>query len=402
MPGPYTSSEFTRGNAEVMSSRSTWNVPYETRLYWPHASGLCHMLVWWPSATFTDAPVAVVVHDSMNGEIGVAAMTTDTITGKFADLCAQMSSDGYVVISIDYPMGGAIFHTRVPAGTVGATKVIGSWKEQHPLAMWPEQANYVAYAIQQIKSNAVDGYLHDDYFGAGNTIDPNRIVLLGKGWGATCALFAALQPSAFYSHERTPTNEAMDPYVPRASHRVRRLILHEPTIDLTQLYLGPTPAGVAYGGNGTTDWTNPPGNPAWLQGDRFPPFMRCESERRWSLIDPRWKKQSPWWILQEGFSENNNLAMFVEYEQVSVGAWDASLTDADWSPGTVLDTYGTGRAWVHPYHSFQGPPLLGALQAHGTSSSTIRTSIVRAADSDYLPYSQAAYTPAVMDWLVTL
>ena len=408
---------FTRKTSDVPGS------PGRLHYYHTHPSGLCHLAVWRPSASFQDAPVALLVHGGGLGNApGWGSMTTESAiaSGKAANLVQALYDEGYAIVSIDYPVTGYFKHQSLPDGLAGRARILGSWEEIWPLALWPEQPSYVALAIQYVKSNwcGISGpdisLFGEELWGDGNSIDPNRVVCIGDDWGSTLLMYACLQPTGFYPFERRLAHESMDPFVPRASHRPRALVLRNPgPIDFSQFYvdIGYTFSTV----------------PEYLHGDRFHPMMRAESQRRWggrdysgdpeptdglrsgtamrAPIKDAWKRQSPWWILAENHAENANLPMHIEMAGTGYGVYDASLSATDWDPGTMLDDHAGYKAFIQPHDGrLQGSPLRSALTSYGTSASAIRQSVVldTATSTSYPVLSSGAYAAAVLAWLETV
>lgn len=368
MPGPYTTFD-----------RTTCDVPgrYVQHYYWPHASGMCHLAVWRPSASFQGAPVAIFVKGGLGYNPGWRAMTDNVFPpGKQIQLATAMSARGWVVISIEFPVCGSNAHTDPQDGVPGGAEVRGNYAEIHPLAMWPEQPAYVALAVQHVKTNwsaIADGTktpFGESLWGAGNSINPDLVHLHGNSWGGTMAMYVALQPDGYYPYDREGWG-IMDRYMPRASHRVKSVGCVSPQFDLTQFYVD-------------TGYTTTLGE--IYQGDRLQPFMRTASPRKWSTLPVAEKKRSPYWVLREGHAENANLAFFIEYLGAGTDlAEGENLTAADWEPGTVRDDVAGGKAFADPHNGpFQGQPTLTEFQEYGGASadpeSPIRQSIVRWAD----------------------
>lgn len=359
MPGPY--STFDRATCDVPGTRLQ-------HYYWPHASGLCHLAVWRPAASFQAAPVYVVVHGGFGYSPGWRSMTTASMTpGKQKDLATVLSAKGWVIVSIDYPACSVNLHDE----GAGTNKFLGQWAEIHPVAMWPEQAAYLALAVQYLKTHwsGVAGPDSTPFgatlWGAGNSIDPSNIHLQGISWGAAMAMYVALQPDGYYPYEPGGWHD-MDAYTPRASHRVRSAGGVSPQFDMTQFYID-------------TGYTSPIGS--IYQGDFAQMFMRRASTRTWSGLSNHWKRQSPYWLLQEKHIANSNVSFFIEYLGSGSGdaAWDGNLTADDFSPGTVRNDVAGGKAWIDPHDGrFQGRPTRDELAAYGDLAGTpIRKSVVR-------------------------
>lgn len=390
MPGPYSDTEFVRAESDVPG-------PNNLYYYWHHASGLCHLAVWRPSASFKNAPVAVFIHGGLGYNPGWRAMEDNVITGKYADLAAEMSTKGWVVISLEYPTCARNASRSQAAGGAAevSTGLSGTWEEIHPIAFWPEQPAYIALAIQHIKSNW-SGIADEtatlkgaELWGANNSIDPDYIHLIGNSWGGTMAMYTALQPSGYYPYIPENAYGEMDPMMPRASHRVRSVSAISPQIDFTQWYFdtGDTvPLDEMY------------------HNDRMQAFMRRETMRRWSTLPMAWKKQSPWWILQEYHPENTQVAFNVEFFGTGIAGWEQNLTYQDWSPGSVRDDVAEGKAWVDPHNGkFQGKPLRDALLSYGEDSSApIRKSRVAWTGAGSLGdniFGAANYSTQMFSWL---
>lgn len=408
---------FTRANSDVPGPLG------RLHYYLPHSSGLCHLAVWRPSASFQDAKVAIFVHgEELGCKPGWDSMTTGgaLAAGYLDTLATTLQADGYVIVSIDYPVCSTFRSTGTTSGTDFRT--YASWQEVHPTAMWPEQPRYVAGAVQYIKSNwcgipGIDETLFgQELWGAGNSIDPAKVVLVGDKWGAQLAMYASLHPTGWFPYERSVVHETSDRYVPRDSHRPAALILRDVgPIDFTQFYVNPS----------ITEIT---GVPTYLRGDRFGPFMRCESQRRWGsgdyssmpepgwgpnpqaspmyhIISPQWKRQSPWFLLQEEHAENANLPMHIEITGEGYDSYDTNLASTHWNPGTMLNNTAQSRCWMQPEDGrIQGSPLRSALQTYGGSAGTgtpIRRSVVRDPVSTTYPLSAtgAAYASEVSSWL---
>lgn len=376
MPGPYVT--FSRSNADAVLR------------YLPHPSGLCVLGVHRPAASFQSAPVIVVAHGGLGYNPGWRAMYSATIgTGKPLALVTALNALGWVVISIDYPACASNTHND------GLNRFLGSWAEMQPLGMWPEQAAYFAHAIQFIKTHwsaeagSDETVFGADLWGAGNSIDVSTIVTYGNSWGATGWLYTGFQPSGYYPYSPDIGHNLISPYAAKASHRVRGTICVSPQIDLTQFYVD-------------TGYTNVEEGPIY-QDDRLQPFMRTESTRKWSTLPMAWKKQSPWWVLQENHSENANFSVFCEFLGTGVDGFDDNLTADDWSPGTVLDDVVGLKAFVDPhYGKLQGQPFKTALESFGSDSAApIRQSVVRWAGGSGTNGTIASnqYVSKVLQWM---
>jgi hypothetical protein len=353
-------------------------------LYHGHASGLCHLGVFphVSGGAFQNAPVAIFVHgEGLGCEPGWGSMTNRgaLATGHLANLAQALHAAGWIIVTIDYPVCSRNYSRVTPDGdALGEWRIFGSWKEVHPIAVWPEQPMYVARAVQYVKSNwsGVEGPTETlfgrELWGEGNSIDPARTIVVADKWGATLAMQALLQPTGFFPFERGLAHQSMDPFVPRASHRVAALVCRDPgPIDFTQFYVHP-------------DWDDR-GQPDYLSGDFFGPMGRLESQRRWgsqaygstrpiggnrstgsmiyNVVRPAWKRNSPWWLLQEAHVENANLPLHVECTGTGFGADDDNLASTDWNPGFMASNVGAGKCWQQPHDGrIQGPALRAALQ----------------------------------------
>lgn len=388
MVGPYDANEFVRANSDVPG-------PNALHYYWHHPSGLCHMAVWRPSASFEGAPVALFVHGGLGFNPGWRAMESNVITGKYADLAADMSAKGWVIISIDYPTCGRNAHVveTSGSGTSSSNPLMGTWGEIHPIAFWPEQPAYLALAIQYIKSNwsaktATPTLFGEALWGSGNSIDPSLIHLVGNSWGGTMALYVGFQPTGYYPYVTENAYGEMDPYMPRASHRVKSISAISPQIDFTQWHFddGDSYLGEPY------------------SNDIMQAFMRREARRSWSGLPMAWKKQSPWWVMSENHSENNNISCYIEFVGQGANENEENLTYEDWSPGTVRDDQDGGKAWMDPHNGpFQGKPTRDLLKAYGSDAAApIRLSRVAWDNSGSLGESvlgSAAYRTRMFSWL---
>lgn len=394
--------------------------------YWAHASGLCVMGVWRRPTTTTNAPVAVFVHGEGFGcQPGWGSMTDlgALAPGYQRNLAQALYDRGYVIVTIDYPACSRNILRESTDEVRNAWRIYGSWRERHPLSFWPEQPMFVGLAIQHIKTNwsGVSGITETVYgpalWGAGSSIDPNKVVVVADKHGGTMSMYTFWQPTGYLPFERELAHESFDPYTPRASHRIAALIARNPgPIDFTQFWV--EPSNVA--GSGV---------PEELAADRYCIMMRCESQRRWGsgdyssmpepeggqvqaghmyhVISPQWKRASPWWVLQENHTENANLPMYVQWEEEGYGANDTALGPNDWSPGTQRDDKANQKAWQKPYDGrIQGSALRTALSSYGGVAGTglpIRSSVVRdPASTAFAPLSSDAYAPAVVAWLGTL
>ena len=391
-------------------TRATSNVPgpapsllYE---YWPHPSGLCHMYVWRPAAaSFASAQVAVVVHGGLGYNPGDRAMTSDVFGGaKIVNSMNALRDAGWVIISIDYPACAANQWEPNALGTAATNEILGTWHEIPPVAMWPEQAGYLALAIQHIKTHYTGSTTNADYsafgatlWGAGNSIDPTRIHVYGESWGGTMAAYVALQPTGYYPFFPRLGHEIVDPYLPRASHRVISVSFASMQTELGQFYVDTGFAG--------------PQIPIY-GADRLQPFMGSESGRKWSTLPLFEKKHSPWWILKENHQENVNLSFFGEFLGTGFGGgFDESLgqNGADWSPGSVRNDVAGGKAWVDPHDGrIQGRPwydaLVGYEPAAGQTGAAIARSDIRwvGTGSTRPGYSASNYVTKFKEWLASL
>ena len=425
MAGPLTAAQFIRANADCPATTRPENgaAVWLEHYYLPHSSGLARLAVFRPAGSFQGARCAVFVHGGNLGSLtGWGAMTSALFTGKLGALAESLSAAGWAIVTIDYPMCSVNRHQRLPGGNPGNTKILGSWEEVFPLAMWPEQPAYVASAVQYLASNYTAAAGPDTtifgakLWGAGNSINPGKILLVGSEWGAQMALYASLQPTGYYPHERALAHDTMDTYVPRAGHRAPAVVALNPgPIDFTQFYVGRDSFDPNYYYIDTATpgvgnrWSLPPGTPFYLKSDRFHPFMRAESFRRWSTTAQAWKRQSPWFVLKEGHVENVGMSMFCEFEGAGYdtggGGWDALLSASDWSPGTVRDNSAGGKAWIHPQDGrFQGEPWRVALQGYGLDvAAPIRKSVVNYTGSTAFPLTTSGtFAPAVTAWLASI
>jgi hypothetical protein len=362
------------------------------------------MAAWLPSTDFQNGKVAVFVHGgNLGNNPGWGAMLGQLSEAKNFALAQKLNQEGWVIVTIDYPVCGMFKH-QIEGGTNGLARILGSWAEIHPLAMWPEQAAYVALAVQYLKTNAsavegeIVGPFAEELWGAGNSIDPEHIWLIANDWGATLSLFAALQPSGVYKYDQIGAF-AMDYYMPRASHRVKGVVARNPgPLDFTQFhvrksgYIAPTPS--------------------YLQNDRFHPITRSESNTRWSTTPMAVKRISPWWALKANHAENSNLKIFTEFENngssASAGTYDAHLTADQWTPGVVCDGSGTllgdGYQWIMPDDGrIQAAPWRTALLEWPYTGTPITSSIVRdntTNSSDPLITDQEAWVEDVYNFIV--
>ena len=278
MPGPYT--VFDRTNCDTPGM-------YAKHEYSFNSQGTAHLAAWWPSQHYEDAPCAIFVNDEGNGhDPGWEKMTSRCFTGKFLELAKAMSAAGWVVISIDVPASAKNESSLLGwnPGVEGGFRLLGTWAEHTPVAMWPEQAAYVAEAVQYVRSNwcAIDGPdempFGRELLGVGNSINPAQIVLCGNKHGATMAMFVSLIPDGLYQFEGSFLHDGMDPHVPRASHRVDKIVAIDPCIDFGQLYIDPgfdSPA------------------PTELHRDCWGIFQRSEDRRPYSELPGLFKRADP-------------------------------------------------------------------------------------------------------------
>lgn len=376
--GPFTT--FTRANCNVPGKYGT---PYT---YWQHGSGLCVLEVWWPSQSYTNAPVALFVPGETYGHLEVYKNMHGMFSSypKQLALAAAMSAAGWVVISVGYPGASLNSHTGNSSNspTPGAFRISGSWGEIPPVAMWPEQPYYLARAIQHIKDNKdSDTPFGKRLLGVNNSINPNKIVLCGMKHGATIAMTTAMVPSQGYSYDSLLAHESQDMYFPRLSSRVAAVVATDPMIDFTQLVIA-------------TDYASPSPAPTFFQGDKWATFTRAEDMGPWSHVELIRKKVCPWWFLQEKYEENNNLGFYTEFSGTGYASalYDANLVASDWNPGVVGTV--AGKLWIQPENgTFQGKPWNDALQA---LSGKITSSVTNYGST---LTSNGAYAGEVMDWL---
>lgn len=380
------------GQAFTSFTRGTCNVPGkygQYYSYWNHGSGMCQLAVWWPSQSYTKAKVAIFVDGTEYGYVrGWSNMTAIFTDAKMLALATAMSAAGWVIIAANYPGGSknehTVLNTLLSGPTPGAFRIAGSWGEIHPVSLWPEHPYHLARAVQHVKDNfdAASTPFGEKLLGRGNSIDPSKVVLVGRKHGASIAMTMALQPTATYSFDRTLAPESQDMYFPRTSHRVAAVVSVDPMIDFSQFYIA-------------KDFASQSPAPLFFQGDKWATFTRAEDFGPWSNVEIARKKICPWWSLQTKDTENANIGFYTEFTGSGYGnvSYDANLVASDWSPGVVGTV--AGKLWIDPTDDFQAPNwAAGILSAYRTGP--ILNSVTNYGAT---LTSNGAYAGAVMSWL---
>ena len=176
---------------------------------WP-ASNVAKVLVRFhggnPQFPFED----VARRDPTNAELNAPSLAN-----KFVD-------NGYVFINCEYPQGGS------PSPISGTAAPIQAW----PLGVHPVPAFFVARAIQWIKRHYNDSAL----WGAGKSIDPEKILAWGNSGGGVALLLSqwALNNSGVGSyHEGYPAS--LNTELPTESAKVRALYNDGAAINFAQI-----------------------------------------------------------------------------------------------------------------------------------------------------------------------
>jgi len=362
MPGPFTT--FTRSNSDVPGATAG------EHYYAAHASGLCRLLVWRPSASFVDAPVLVIYKGGDYVTYGDNETSPETIDADVAQIAEDLNADGWVVVSVDGPP------SPDTANELGETT---------PFEYFPAHEKTLGTAVSYLKAHAsaVDditlGASSVALWGAGNSISPSRIVTLGFGSGATTALFLAALPGPMFAHLNGSVGPTFDHYAPRFDHRPAATIAFGATADWTQFDIDAAGSGV-------------------YSNDLHPHFMRTASRTLWSTLDRRTKlAASPYfWILQ-GFPENLALPVYARWAHSS-DADGLSLLPADYVPGEVKSDTGAAKAYRDPAHHFVGQAMGVAIASK--MAPTSKTTWGNASDNAITPaLTSTALHTDVKNWL---
>lgn len=341
--------------------------------YAAHSSRLSRLYVYRPDAPFTNAPVFVFFHGGDDFTLyGDAACHVNGQDSDVGDLCRDLAALGWAVVSVE-----------IPAGAFHSDKTL---QFAQP-ALFPEAEAFAARAISHLKDNAVGATtgagateFGTTLWGAGNSIDPTKVVACGISSGATMAVLNALTPASHYAHSNGLLSRAQDSYLPRSSHRVAAVIGKDFAADWTQFDVD------------TAD------NSVEMDEDQHPHFMRQESLLAWSTFANRVKMAaSPYWNLVAGYPENAGLPVYLTWAK-STDADGLSLSAIDWTPGTRLSDAAGAKAFRDPGHHYQGQPMGNAVAQYLDPRS-----IVRWGDSVLNPgtphLTGSAFVTEVRDWL---
>ncbi len=370
MPGPYTT--FNRATSDVPGAGQG------EHWYSPHPSGLCRAMVWRPSASFQDAPAIVFVHGGEFTQYGDLLMSPEFMAAPStwtAQVAETLNAAGWVVISIDVPPGPWI---PIPQYEVSS------------FSTFPEPEALVAQAIAYFRGNStavadtVNGTDRaEDLWGAGNSINPSRIAMLGVGSGATLALMSSLTPDGLLlSHARGRQGQTVDPYLARYGGRPKAVVAVGGTIDWTQFDVDPATIGAS----------------ALYQQDRHPHFNRSASPVGWSDMNfaVKWGA-SPLAQLQAKTPENKTLPVYASWYH-NTAPNGANLGPEYFQTGRLLNDAGAGLAFRNPAHHFQGDAWSVAAAAHLSELS--KTTWGDAGDNAQTPaLTDSALAADVVDWL---
>lgn len=364
MPGPYTS--FTRSNSDVPGSGQG------EHYFAAHASGLCRLLVWRPSATFTDAPCLVVYKGGGYIGYGDALSSPDAIHTDIGEIAEDLNALGWAVVSVDLP----------PSPDTSNPILEGT-----PFAYFPEQEKLAGSAVSYLKANAsgvndiTRGPRGIALWGSGNSISPNRIVTIGYDSGASTVLTLAAMPGASVPHLAGDLAGTIDELVPKFDHRPAAAIAFSPVADLTQF-------DVNFAGSGP------------FSNDLHPHFMRSNSRLLWSTLDRRVKiAASPYFWILAGYPENLSMPVYCNWPKISGGV-GANLVAADFQPGVVLNDTGGSKAFRNPLHHYAGEAVRAAVDAKMSPLSVVRWSDA-AENPTYPALESAALQADVVAWLTT-
>jgi hypothetical protein len=327
MPGPYTT--FTRATSDVPGAAAG------EHYYAGHASGLCRLLVWRPSASFTDARCLVIFKGGDFVTYGDLESSPETIDADVAQIAEDLSADGWVVVSVDGPP------------SPDSSEVL---REATPFEYFPNQERIAAAAISYLKANASgidDITLGPDgvaLWGSGNSISSARLVVLGFGSGATTALLLAATPGPMLSGFAGDLAATVDHFAPRYDHRVAATIAFGASADWTQFDVNAAGSGV-------------------YSNDLHPHFLRTRTRRLWSTTDRRIKRAaSPYFRILAGFPENLTAPVYARWAHSS-DADGLSLLPADFVPGALKSDTGSAKAYRDPAHHFVGLAMGVAIAA---------------------------------------
>jgi len=335
MPGPY-----------VTFTRATTDEPGATageHYYAAHPSGLCRLLVWRPSASFTNAPCLVILKGGDYVTYGDDETSPETIDADVAQIAEDLNAAGWAVVSVDAP----------PSANTGNVL-----DEVTPFAYFPEHEKQIGHAVAYLKAHAsaVDdislGARAVDLWGSGNSIGRNRIAVLGFGSGATTALWLSALPSTMFPALPGNIAPTIDPYVARFSHRPAAVVAIGATADWTQFDVNAAGSGV-------------------YANDLHPHFLRTRTNRLWSTLERRYKlAASPYFWIVQGFTQNRTMPVY--------GVWPSSsdpdgtsLAPGDFVPGELKNDTAGNKAYRDPAHDFVGNAMEIAIAANMAPTSKV-------------------------------
>lgn len=370
MPGPYVT--FTRATSDVPGS-------VQGEHYWStHPTGLARTFAWWPSASFQDAPVLAVFGLKVFTNYGDSFSTpqaTDFLDNAWlVPLCTALNAAGWAIVAFDRPPG---------PNTIVLDYEIPSF------CYFPEFDAQLATAVAYLKGNASgEGGLTGTkrgaaLWGAGNSIDPDRIAVVGLGEDGGQFVNAALMPEgALLPYTRGRHGATVDPYLARFGAKPKALVSLYAAWDWTQFDV--TAAG------GATVYSQ----------DAHPLFVRGFQPETWTTIDPRLKvAASPYHQLLQGNPSNRSVAIYAGFRGAQT-ANDVNLGPQDFAPGTRLSDAAGGKAYRSPGHFFQGPAVEAAVLANAAPTSRVRWGT--AAQNPETPhFTGAALASDVETWLTT-
>lgn len=328
--------------------RMNSDVPGPTGYHYYGAHDYEHLFVWRPAGSFVNKPLVVYIHGGLGFNPGNRAMAIDDPGGS--GICTEIYNQlGWPLVSIDYP----------PC----ASNALPKWEVCNTM-LWPGMLFSVARAIQHLKSNA-DGTTEygELLWGAGNSINPHEIVIVGDSFGGTLGSLLGLIPAGVIP-TLGPTPLAFSNYAQEFDHRPRAVIVQQGQMDWTQFSLQPAPAALGDVYDNNIHQVFMYDNTQMVWGKQYNPAGAPTNPP--NQLPMRIKKDaSPWWWLIQNHAANRNVAFYLAYPAGNIGAYGANLTPADWNPGVQLLDEASGKAFYDPHHRYQALPTATKMRELG-------------------------------------